>query len=358
MPQTVVLVGTRKGLFVLESEDRRDWSMRGPYCEGWPVYHAIYDPDSGTIYAAAASEWHGAAVWRSRDLGETWEHSSEGLAYESGDLKLSKISGLTAAHGRVLAGVEAPGIFESRDGGETWSLLSRLEGQPGSEGWDDPRNQPPGHLGLAGHASGSVRPGPLLGDRAGDRDLRDVRRRRIVDAAQPGPAGRLAARARGGRLLRPQARHVAERPAAPLPAEPLRDAPKRRRRRSRGPRSPRASRPTSASRPQRTRTTATRSTSSRSIPATRASCRTGGWPCGARATPARAGSGWTRDCLSATRTSASCAREWRSTRTTSRGSTSARARARSSRAPTRGTRGRRSRPTSRPSPRSRWRWSE
>ncbi len=148
MPQTVVLVGTRKGLFVLESEDRRDWSMRGPYCEGWPVYQAIYDPDSGTIYAAAASEWHGAAVWRSHDLGETWEHSSEGLAYESGDLKLSKISGLTAAHGRLLAGVEAPGIFESRDRGETWSLLSRLEGQPGSEAWDDPKNQPPGHLGL------------------------------------------------------------------------------------------------------------------------------------------------------------------------------------------------------------------
>ena len=43
MPQTIVLVATRKGLFVLESADRKDWSMRGPCCESWPLYHAILD---------------------------------------------------------------------------------------------------------------------------------------------------------------------------------------------------------------------------------------------------------------------------------------------------------------------------
>ena len=149
MAQTVLLVGTRKGLFVLESDgDRRDWQSRGPFCEGWPIYHAIHDRDSGTIYAAAASEWHGAGVWRSSDLGETWELSSEGLSYGENGRKVSKISGLTAAHGRLLAGVEAPGIFESGDGGATWSLLSTLAGQPGSEQWDDPASQPPGHLGV------------------------------------------------------------------------------------------------------------------------------------------------------------------------------------------------------------------
>ncbi|HUK96389.1 MAG TPA: hypothetical protein VLV46_01950 [Gaiellaceae bacterium] len=151
MPTTMVLVGTRKGSFILESDgDRRDWKVRGPYCEGWPIFHAVFDPESRTIYAAAASEWHGAAVWRSADLGETWTLSSEGISYGDGARKLSKISSLAVAPGgRVLAGVEAPGIFESRDGGQNWSLLSTLAGEPGSEGWDDPGNQPPGHLGLS-----------------------------------------------------------------------------------------------------------------------------------------------------------------------------------------------------------------
>jgi photosystem II stability/assembly factor-like uncharacterized protein len=147
--RTLLLVGTRKGCFLLESDaDRRDWQIRGPYCEGWPVYHAVFDAESGTIYAAAASEWHGSAIFRSADVGETWSHSSEGLAYEDGR-RLSKVSTLSAGHGRVLVGVEAPGIFESRDGGETWSLLTTLSGQPGSEAWDDPANQPPGHLGIS-----------------------------------------------------------------------------------------------------------------------------------------------------------------------------------------------------------------
>jgi photosystem II stability/assembly factor-like uncharacterized protein len=144
------LIGTRKGAFLLESENRRDWELRGPLCESWPVYHAIHDADSGAIYAAAASEWHGSAVWRSTDLGETWALSSEGIGYGDDDpRKVSKVSSLAVRNGSVLVGVEAPGIFESKDGGETWSLLTTLAGQPGSELWDDPANQPPGHLGIS-----------------------------------------------------------------------------------------------------------------------------------------------------------------------------------------------------------------
>jgi photosystem II stability/assembly factor-like uncharacterized protein len=151
MPRTLLLVGTRKGCFLLESDaDRRDWTLRGPFCEGWPVYHVVHDPASDAIYAAAASEWHGQAVWRSPDRGETWTHSSEGLAYDpDSGRKLSKVSTLAVKNGRILAGVEAPGIFESRDAGATWSLLSTLAGQPGSEIWDDPGHQPPGHLGIS-----------------------------------------------------------------------------------------------------------------------------------------------------------------------------------------------------------------
>ena len=150
MPQTIVLVATRKGLFVLESGNRKDWKLRGPYCESWPLYHAILDQDSGTIYAAAGSAWHGSAVWRSSDLGETWEHSSEGLTYgDDSALKLNKISSLSSAHGRLFVGAEACGIFQSTDGGKTFSLVSTLDGQPHRDQWNDPANQPPGNLGIS-----------------------------------------------------------------------------------------------------------------------------------------------------------------------------------------------------------------
>jgi photosystem II stability/assembly factor-like uncharacterized protein len=148
--RTLLLIGTRKGLFQLESENRRDWELRGPLCESWPVYHAVHDAKTGALYAAAASEWHGSAVWRSTDLGETWALSSEGLAYdEAGERKVSKVSSLAVTDGKLLVGAEAPGIFQSTDGGETFSLLTTLAGQPGSEAWDDPANQPPGHLGIS-----------------------------------------------------------------------------------------------------------------------------------------------------------------------------------------------------------------
>lgn len=150
MSKVMLLVGTRKGCFVLESDgDRHDWDVRGPFCEGWPVYHAVYDHADGAIYAAAASEWHGATVWRSPDLGETWTQSSEGLGFaEDGDLKLSKVSCLAAAHGRLLAGTEMAGIFESRDRGQTWKLLATPEHEA-SKDWNDPGKQPPGHLGVS-----------------------------------------------------------------------------------------------------------------------------------------------------------------------------------------------------------------
>ena len=78
MSRTLLLVGTRKGLFMLESDaDRKNWSMRGAYCEGWPVYHAVFDQDSGAIYAAA-SDWHGSSIWRSADLGQDLERFERG----------------------------------------------------------------------------------------------------------------------------------------------------------------------------------------------------------------------------------------------------------------------------------------
>ena len=310
MPKTLLTVATRKGTFLLESDDRRDWTMRGPYCEGWPIYHAIYDATTGVDLRrrrerVARLRRSGAAATSAR----RGSMSSEGLTYGDDDgRKISKVSTLARAGDRLLVGVEAPGIFESRDNGETWSLLSTLSGQHGSEEWDDPGEpaaRAPRHLGLR-HRPRRLR--QLLRDRAGRRRLRDRGRRRVVDAAQQGPA-RATGRAelRGRRLLRAQARPLV-RPAAHVPAEPRRHAPLRRRRQvvdrdHRG--------PAGRLRLRRGRAPArhaTRSTSSRSTAATVGRCTRARRRSGARATPARAGSRCAAACRRRTRTSACCAR--------------------------------------------------
>ena len=82
MPDVQLLVGTPKGAFILDSDTkRRDWALRGPLCEGWPIHDLIVEPTSGAILAAGGSPWYGPAVWRGDDDGRTWTHSSEGLSY-------------------------------------------------------------------------------------------------------------------------------------------------------------------------------------------------------------------------------------------------------------------------------------
>ena len=80
-----LLVGTRKGAFVLEADARRqDWSVRGPLCEGMPIHDIVHDPATGRTYAAGGSPWYGATVFVSDDLLRTWTQSSAGLAYDAG----------------------------------------------------------------------------------------------------------------------------------------------------------------------------------------------------------------------------------------------------------------------------------
>ncbi len=82
----LVVLGTKKGAFILRSDaGRRHWSMRGPFCETWPMNHVVADPVTGTIYAGGGNEWFGPAVWKSTDFGDSWTHSSEGLAYPEGE---------------------------------------------------------------------------------------------------------------------------------------------------------------------------------------------------------------------------------------------------------------------------------
>src|SRR5258705_6058363 len=89
----LLLVGTRKGLFLLRSDDdRKDWELEGPLLPGWPVYHAIVDPRDGVLYAATNSFIYGGTVHRSRGLGKNWERAEDNCLPAATGLKLHATS--------------------------------------------------------------------------------------------------------------------------------------------------------------------------------------------------------------------------------------------------------------------------
>ncbi|WP_428030159.1 WD40/YVTN/BNR-like repeat-containing protein [Ancylobacter sp.] len=146
--QVLVLVGTRKGAFILESDAaRRAWRVSGPFCETWPTNHVVADPASGTIYAGGGNEWFGPAVWKSTDFGASWTHSSQGLAYEAGQAPVKAVWSLAAGvDGSLYAGVDPAGLFRSTDGGVSWTHVDGLQKHPSRPEWN------PGGAGLILHS--------------------------------------------------------------------------------------------------------------------------------------------------------------------------------------------------------------
>jgi photosystem II stability/assembly factor-like uncharacterized protein len=148
--RVLVLVGTRKGGFVLEGDQaRRSWQLRGPFFPGWEIRHITHDPRDRSLYAAANTLTYGALVGRSADLGATWTHSSEGLTYGKNDEgpKLKRVWHLKPGRqaGEVYAGVEEAGLFHSRDAGQSWQHLEGLRRHASTPTWE------PGGGGLCLH---------------------------------------------------------------------------------------------------------------------------------------------------------------------------------------------------------------
>lgn len=136
MSSVMLLVGTKKGAFVLQSDEARDkWEVSPPLCDHWPVSHVNYDPATKSILAAAGSEWFGHAIWRSNDMGATWTHSSAGLEYAEGEPPITAAWNVTPANGALYAGVNPAGLFKSTDGGESWSEMRGLRDAPGRDLW-------------------------------------------------------------------------------------------------------------------------------------------------------------------------------------------------------------------------------
>jgi photosystem II stability/assembly factor-like uncharacterized protein len=144
----LILLGTKKGAFILESDAaRRDWVQRGPYCDAWPICHVVADPATGVIHAGGGNEWFGPAVWSSADFGASWTHSSQGLAYPAGEAPIRAVWSLAKGLGGVLyAGVEPAGLFRSEDGGVSWQHVHGLRDHPSRPQWQ------PGGGGLILHA--------------------------------------------------------------------------------------------------------------------------------------------------------------------------------------------------------------
>ncbi|MEI2807158.1 WD40/YVTN/BNR-like repeat-containing protein [Albidovulum sp.] len=161
-----LLVGTTKGAFLVDERAGGGWAVRGPFCDGWPINHAIGDPETGMIWAGGGGDWHGAGVWRSNDGGESWQVTrlTRGTMddWAESDPEVAALIGwspaaipfgkdfaqvwsLGRAGGTLLAGTKPASLMASRDGGETWERLDGLTNHPSAESWN------PGAAGLVLH---------------------------------------------------------------------------------------------------------------------------------------------------------------------------------------------------------------
>ena len=206
MSKVRVLVGTKKGAFILTSDGKRNkWEVEGPHFTGWEIYHMKGSPvDPNRIYASQTSGWFGQIIQRSSDGGKTWETPGGGpgkspqgwptgesnkFVYDTSPETGKPLTthqfydgtqhpwefkrvwhlepSLTDAE-TVYAGVEDAAIFRSTDGAKSWQELPGLRGhgtgpkwQPGAGGMClhtiilDPSN--PNRIWIAISAAGAFR---------------------------------------------------------------------------------------------------------------------------------------------------------------------------------------------------------
>lgn len=145
------MLGTRKGGFILHSLDRRRWGLAGPYFEGVPIYHMFLDPRDGrTAYAAAVDSHWGHTVHRAR-IGGVFRRTGEAPKFAPDtDLAVERIwhlePGLPDEPGTLYAGVAPAALFKSDDRGDSWEPLDGLNRHPTRKDWK------PGQGGLCLHS--------------------------------------------------------------------------------------------------------------------------------------------------------------------------------------------------------------
>ena len=148
-----LLVGTRKGGFILSSDkSRRTWALAGPDGAGSEVFHFVYDPRNGGRVVAAVNQmiW-GPEIQFSGNLGGAWTSGQRQPRFsgDSGQIvdRLWHIEpGEESEPGVMYVGVQPAALFRSDDSGDTWSEVKGLSTHPTRDQWQ------PGHGGLCLHS--------------------------------------------------------------------------------------------------------------------------------------------------------------------------------------------------------------
>ncbi|HEV8641201.1 MAG TPA: exo-alpha-sialidase, partial [Methylomirabilota bacterium] len=152
MSRVRVLVGTRKGAFVLTADAKRErWDVSGPHFGGWEIYHLKGSPaDPNRLYASQSSGWFGQMIQRSDDGGKTWEAVGNEFVYDGvpgthqwydgtqHPWEFKRVWHLEPSLtdlDTVYAGVEDAALFRSADAGQTWQELSGLRGDGSGSRW-------------------------------------------------------------------------------------------------------------------------------------------------------------------------------------------------------------------------------
>jgi BNR/Asp-box repeat len=147
-----VLVGTRKGAFILTSDGgRENWEVSGPHFGGWEIYHFAGSPaDASRLYMSQSTGWFGQLIQRSDDGGATWQAMGNKFEYEGVPgthkwydgtphpwefARVWHLEPSLADPDTVYAGVEDAGLFQSVDGGGTWQELPGLRTHSSASSW-------------------------------------------------------------------------------------------------------------------------------------------------------------------------------------------------------------------------------
>jgi photosystem II stability/assembly factor-like uncharacterized protein len=147
-----VLVGTRKGAFILTADGTRQrWDVSGPHFAGWEIYHLKGSPaDPDRMYASQSSGWFGQLIQRSSDGGKTWEPVGNQFVYDGvpgthqwydgtqHPWEFKRVWHLEPSltdPDTVFAGVEDAALFKTSDGGQSWQELPGLRKHGSGPKW-------------------------------------------------------------------------------------------------------------------------------------------------------------------------------------------------------------------------------